>query len=193
MPTDSDDGLEVSTGPGGILPYNAPMYDATVQSSIHLQPLRTLDQYQSRGATTSPFRSGFSGTLLAIALFRRPFGARASIFRWRSAYLRPRPQAEFLSRFAAGIDSCLSEPTNDSPADGHRRRRRLTLRLRRWIELGRAVGAKRLLVDGSFVTAQAEPNDVDAVMRLPDNFADLVAQGLKSGIGTFYFLCSVDV
>jgi len=33
-----------------------------------------------------------------------------------------------------------------------RRRRRLVLRLRRWIELGRQVGAQRLLVDGSFVT-----------------------------------------
>ena len=31
------------------------------------------------------------------------------------------------------------------------RRRRLVLRLRRWIELGRQVGARRLLVDGSFV------------------------------------------
>jgi uncharacterized protein DUF6932 len=35
-----------------------------------------------------------------------------------------------------------------------RRRQRLTLRLRRWIELGRAIGAERLLVDGSFVTAK---------------------------------------
>src|SRR5437764_6785983 len=63
-----------------------------------------------------------------------------------------------------------------------RRRRRLALRLRRWIELGRAVGARRLLVDGSFVTAKAEPNDVDAVMLLPDNFGDLVAHGLEAAV-----------
>jgi uncharacterized protein DUF6932 len=63
-----------------------------------------------------------------------------------------------------------------------RQRRRLTLRLRRWIELGRAVGARRLLVDGSFVTAKVEPNDVDAVMLLPDNFADLIAQGLQAAV-----------
>jgi hypothetical protein len=63
-----------------------------------------------------------------------------------------------------------------------RRRRRLTLRLRRWIALGRAVGARRLLVDGSFVTAKAEPDDVDAVMLLPENFADLVAQGLEAAV-----------
>ena len=35
-----------------------------------------------------------------------------------------------------------------------RRRRRLILRLRRWIELVRLVGALRLLIDGSFVTAK---------------------------------------
>src|SRR5438132_3001260 len=63
-----------------------------------------------------------------------------------------------------------------------RRRRRLTLRLRRWVELGRAVGARRLLVDGSFVTAKVEPDDVDAAMLLPDNFADLVVQGLPAAV-----------
>jgi hypothetical protein len=63
-----------------------------------------------------------------------------------------------------------------------RRRRRLTLRLRRWIELGRAVGATRLLVDGSFVTAKAEPNDLDAVLLVPENYPDLVAQGLEAAV-----------
>ena len=65
---------------------------------------------------------------------------------------------------------------------GSRRRRRLALRLRRWIELGRAVGARRLLVDGSFVTAKAEPDDVDAVLLVPENFSDLVAQGLDAAV-----------
>ncbi len=52
----------------------------------------------------------------------------------------------------------------------NRRRRRLALRLRRWIELGRQIGAKRLLVDGSFVTAKDEPYDVDTVILLPQDF-----------------------
>lgn len=52
----------------------------------------------------------------------------------------------------------------------NRRRRRLALRLRRWIELGRQVGAQRLLVDGSFVTAKAEPQDIDSVIFLPVDF-----------------------
>src|SRR5262245_10340526 len=63
-----------------------------------------------------------------------------------------------------------------------RRRRRLTLRLRRWVELGRAVGAPRLLLDGSYVTAKKEPDDVDAVMLLPEKFADLVAHGLEAAV-----------
>jgi hypothetical protein len=60
----------------------------------------------------------------------------------------------------------------DSP-----RRRRLALRLRRWIELSRAISAKRLFVDGSFVTAKPEPNDVDAVVWLPDDFVQRVSDG----------------
>src|SRR5215468_1719197 len=51
-----------------------------------------------------------------------------------------------------------------------RRRRRLVLRLRRWIELGRQVGVKRLLVDGSFVTVKEEPHDIDTVILLPEDF-----------------------
>lgn len=58
-----------------------------------------------------------------------------------------------------------------------RRRRRLALRLRRWIELTRLVGGQRLLIDGSFVTAKAEPHDIDAVILLPLNFQHQVEQG----------------
>jgi hypothetical protein len=57
-----------------------------------------------------------------------------------------------------------------------RHRRRLALRLRRWIELGRQVGATRLLVDGSFVTAKEEPQDVDTVILLPQDFAQQLEQ-----------------
>ena len=51
-----------------------------------------------------------------------------------------------------------------------RRRRRLVLRLRRWIELGQQVGAQRLLIDGSFVTAKEDPHDIDSVILLPTGF-----------------------
>jgi len=57
------------------------------------------------------------------------------------------------------------------------RRRRLALRLRRWLELSRSVRAKRLFVDGSFVTAKPDPNDVDAVVWLGADFVDRVSRG----------------
>lgn len=53
----------------------------------------------------------------------------------------------------------------------NRTRRRIVLRVRRWTELAKAIGARRLLIDGSFVTAKPEPNDVDAVILLPPNFS----------------------
>jgi hypothetical protein len=62
------------------------------------------------------------------------------------------------------------------------RRRRLALRLRRWIELIRQVGASRLLVDGSFVTAKQEPNDVDAVVLLPPYFEQQIERGIEPAL-----------
>ena len=63
-------------------------------------------------------------------------------------------EAEIISRFGSSS----------------RRRRQLALRLRRWIGLGRQIGAQRLLVDGSFVTAVDAPHDVDTVILLPQDF-----------------------
>ena len=62
------------------------------------------------------------------------------------------------------------------------RRRRLVLRLRRWLFLARDIRARRLLIDGSFVTAKSEPDDIDAVILLPTNFAILIEQGNESAI-----------
>jgi hypothetical protein len=50
------------------------------------------------------------------------------------------------------------------------RRRRLALRLRKWLQLARQVGARRLLVDGSFVTEKPKPHDIDSVVLLPADF-----------------------
>ena len=64
----------------------------------------------------------------------------------------------------------------------NRQRRRLVLRLRRWCELARAVNAKRLFVDGSFVTAKEIPNDVDAVVLLPDNFRSQLNANIDAAV-----------
>jgi hypothetical protein len=62
----------------------------------------------------------------------------------------------------------------------NRKRRRLIHRVRRWIELARLVRAKRLFIDGSFITAKPEPNDVDAVVLLPTNFDDQLASNSEA-------------
>jgi hypothetical protein len=62
------------------------------------------------------------------------------------------------------------------------RRRRLALRLRRWVELARDVGAIRLLVDGSFVTTKPNPNDIDAVILLPADFEAQTQNGIDSAL-----------
>lgn len=62
------------------------------------------------------------------------------------------------------------------------RRRRLLIRIRRWIQLARAIGARRLLIDGSFVTEKTEPGDVDAVILLPADFGGQVRSGIDSAL-----------
>jgi len=69
-----------------------------------------------------------------------------------------------------GVYACSEAEVLFRFGSSSRRRRRLALRLRRWLELGRQVGAQRLLVDGSFVTAKEEPHDIDSVILLPPDF-----------------------
>jgi len=75
-----------------------------------------------------------------------------------------------------GVHLCSEADVIFRFGSSSRRCRRLALRLRRWIELGRQVGAKRLLVDGSFVTATEEPQDVDTVILLPQDFTQQLEQ-----------------
>lgn len=63
-----------------------------------------------------------------------------------------------------------------------RRRRRLALRLRRWLDLARQVRARRLLVDGSFVTAKSEPNDIDAAVLLSTDFEAQIERGFEPAL-----------
>ncbi len=60
------------------------------------------------------------------------------------------------------------------------RRQRLTLRLRRWLVLSRQTYCLRFLVDGSFVTAKENPEDIDAVVLLPNDFEQQVVDGVES-------------
>src|SRR5438552_545782 len=62
------------------------------------------------------------------------------------------------------------------------RRRRLALRLRRWAELARQVKARRLLIDGSFVTGKPEPHDIDALVLLPEDFQAQIERGIDAAL-----------
>jgi|SRR5688500_2227682 len=62
------------------------------------------------------------------------------------------------------------------------RRRRLVLRLRRWIKLARQVGVRRFLLDGSFVTAKPDPDDIDAVVLLPASFQSQVERDIDAAL-----------
>ena len=61
-------------------------------------------------------------------------------------------------------------------------RQELLKRFRQWISLGRAVGARHLLLDGSFVTAKDQPGDVDAVVLLPEDFRDQLRAGNREAV-----------
>ncbi len=63
-----------------------------------------------------------------------------------------------------------------------RTRRRLILRVRRWIYIASQVRARRLFIDGSFITSKLDPNDVDAVILLPLDFDDQLAANSQAAL-----------
>lgn len=69
-------------------------------------------------------------------------------------------------------------------------RSRLIDRVRKWIRLGRAVRARRFLLDGSFVTAKDKPDDVDAVMLLPDDFDEQLEAGKSAASELSRMFCT---
>ena len=85
------------------------------------------------------------------------------------------PEFQLDGFLPAGIHLCNEPELIQRFGTSNLIRRRLGLRVQTWLALARAIRAKRFLVDGSFVTAKEEPNDVDAVIWLPDNFPDQVA------------------
>lgn len=48
-------------------------------------------------------------------------------------------------------------------------RQELLRNLYDFVNVARKVGASRLILDGSFVTDKEEPNDIDAILVVPDN------------------------
>jgi uncharacterized protein DUF6932 len=87
-------------------------------------------------------------------------------------------------------DGCLPEGLHEASEEevaarfgqSTSRREYLLGRLHRWLELARAVGARRFFINGSFVTDKAEPGDVDAVVWLPDDWNAQLGAGEPAAI-----------
>lgn len=67
-------------------------------------------------------------------------------------------------------------------------RKKLLERIRTWINLARGVNARRLLLDGSFITAKDEPRDVDAAVLLPEDFRDRRRAGDSKAVELYEML-----
>ena len=50
------------------------------------------------------------------------------------------------------------------------KRQDLLRNLHNFVNVARKVGAIKLILDGSFVTDKKEPNDIDAILVVPDDF-----------------------
>jgi hypothetical protein len=81
-------------------------------------------------------------------------------------------------------DGCLPEGLHLAILDEVRerfgmssdRRRELMPRIEQWVEMAKSIQALRFALAGSFVTEKASPNDVDAIMLLPDDFQQRISR-----------------
>src|SRR6266700_3006303 len=98
------------------------------------------------------------------------------------------PRAPMIPTFRAdgylpeGLHKASEAETTFRFGSSNPRRRRLVLRLRRWVELARQVGASRLMIDGSFITIKGKPNDIDAVILLPMDFERQINEGIDPAL-----------
>ncbi len=76
-----------------------------------------------------------------------------------------------------GLHLATFDEVADRFGTGSHRRAYLLQRLRKWVALAHSTGAKRLLIAGSFVTSKTDPNDIDSVIWLADDFSELVESG----------------
>lgn len=76
-------------------------------------------------------------------------------------------------------------------------RRTLLRHLDNFVELVRSVSAKKLILDGSFVTGKENPADIDVILVLPDTFDTTTREArilLESRIRfSIHFLCEKEM
>jgi hypothetical protein len=94
----------------------------------------------------------------------------------------PIPAFRYDGYLPAGLHGASEEEVVARLGQSTSKREYLLGRLLRWLELARAVGARRLFINGSFVTDKAEPGDVDAVVWLPDDWDAQLGAGRPAAI-----------
>ncbi len=89
----------------------------------------------------------------------------------------------------AGIHVVTLDEVGSRFGDGSELRRVQMQSLRWLVELARAAGVQRFVVNGSFVTDTAEPNDVDCVLPIgPDYIRDsAVDNDIRKGLPSWRF------
>ena len=76
----------------------------------------------------------------------------------------------------SGVHLATLDEVRSRFGESSERRRELMQRVVDWVDLAHAVEARRLVLDGSFVTEKHSPNDVDAVMLLPKDFQGRISR-----------------
>ena len=141
--------------------------------------------------------SGNNDRLVSLrACFEEAVGKMTRDAEWRGAYLtvaaesaRHRLDEMIEADFGPKYDGNFIEPMQKwtemelqlwFATNSHR----LTLfeRVNKWINLARAIGAKRLLIDGSYITRKHQPDDVDCVILLPADFQDQLVRRVPEAI-----------
>ncbi len=94
----------------------------------------------------------------------------------------PIPPLQYDGFLPPGLHLAEIDEIEDRFGKNTSRRKDLFVRLRLFVELARHCGALRMFVNGSFVTAKAEPDDVDVVIWVSGKYYELIEQEDKEAI-----------
>jgi hypothetical protein len=89
----------------------------------------------------------------------------------------PLPRLTHAGVLPAGLHSATIGKVRQAFGHGSARRKRLMGMLEERVAQARRLGVKRMLINGSFVTAKSEPRDIDVVVLLPEDFDTRLKSG----------------
>jgi hypothetical protein len=96
--------------------------------------------------------------------------------------LMPIPPLQYDGFLPPGLHLAEVDEIEDHFGKSTSRRKDLFVHLRLFVEVARYCGALRMFVNGSFVTAKAEPEDVDVVIWISGKYYELIGQEDKEAM-----------